>query len=51
MISDKGKMVSTFGNRLEREREREREREKEEETREKPDRVDAFSVVAFLLVS
>ena len=42
-------MVSTFGNRLE--REREREREKEEETREKPDRVDAFSVVAFLLVS
>ena len=42
-------MVSTFGNRFE--REREREREKEEETREKPDRVDAFSVVAFLLVS
>jgi len=42
-------MVSTFGNRFE--REREREREKEEETREKPDRDDAFSVVAFLLVS
>ena len=42
-------MVSTFGNRFE--REREKEREKEEETREKPDRVDAFSVVAFLLVS